>query len=192
MAASLSGIPSIALSFGLMTGYKPPSSDLVDGAIKASCEVVKKLWEEGWSGENEEKERVDVYSVNVPILPTMIQPGGPYVQWTTMARTQYSRLFKSVSTNSPSSTFDTGGPSAIPENLDEHTSLPQTPQIQSQHLEVPLAFVFSPDIGQLINPTPESLESGTDTHALHEGAIAVTPIRAAFEPAKAPEWKWRL
>lgn len=35
-------------------------------------------------------------------------------------------------------------------------------------------------------------KEGTDTHALHAGAIAVTPIRAAFEPAKAPEYKWRL
>lgn len=65
MAASLSGIPAIALSFGLMTDYKPPTEDLVDGAILASCKVVKQLWELGWGEEG--KDRVDVYTVNVPV-----------------------------------------------------------------------------------------------------------------------------
>lgn len=65
MAASLSGIPSIALSFGLMTDYKPPTQDLVEGAILASCKVVKQLWELGWGEEG--KDRVDVYTVNVPV-----------------------------------------------------------------------------------------------------------------------------
>lgn len=64
MAASLSGIPSIALSFGFMTGHKPPGDAIVQGAILASCKLVSKLWEVGWgSGED----RIGVYSVNVPV-----------------------------------------------------------------------------------------------------------------------------
>lgn len=68
MAASLSGVPSIALSFGLMEGFKPASEELVAGGIKASCQVVKQLWELGWG---EGVERVDVYSVNVPVRSTV-------------------------------------------------------------------------------------------------------------------------
>lgn len=68
MAASLSGIPSIALSFGLMEGHKPPAQALVDGAMKASCEVVKQLWELDWGAG---KERVDVFSVNVPVSSSL-------------------------------------------------------------------------------------------------------------------------
>ena len=64
MAASLSGVPSIALSFGLMDGHKPPGADLVEGALKASCEVMKQLWEMDWG---EGLERVDLFSVNVPV-----------------------------------------------------------------------------------------------------------------------------
>jgi broad specificity polyphosphatase/5'/3'-nucleotidase SurE len=69
MAASLSGVPSIALSFGLMGGYKPPPDALVTSGIEASCNVIKKLWETGWG---EGKDRVDVYSVNVPVCPLLL------------------------------------------------------------------------------------------------------------------------
>jgi tubulin--tyrosine ligase len=64
MSASLSGVPAIALSWGLMTGHKPPTQAILDGAVKSSCAVVKKLWETGW-GEGASK--VDVFSINVPV-----------------------------------------------------------------------------------------------------------------------------
>lgn len=64
MAASLSGTRAVALSWGLMEGYKPPPAEFVDAAAKLSCQVIEKLAEAGWgSGE----EHVDVYSVNVPV-----------------------------------------------------------------------------------------------------------------------------
>lgn len=64
MAASLSGTRAVALSWGLMEGYKPPPAEFVDAAAKLSCQVIEKLAESGWgSGE----EHVDVYSVNVPV-----------------------------------------------------------------------------------------------------------------------------
>lgn len=64
MSAAISGVPSIALSWGLMTHYKPPGKDIVDAAARVSCDVVKRLWELGF-GEGENK--CDVYSVNVPV-----------------------------------------------------------------------------------------------------------------------------
>lgn len=65
MSASITGVPAIALSFGLMEGYKPPGDAIVDGALSSSCKVIKQLWELGWGQEG--PERVDLYSVNVPV-----------------------------------------------------------------------------------------------------------------------------
>lgn len=61
MSAAISGTPAIALSWGLMTGYKPPTQDLIEGALKYSCEVISKLWELGFP------EDYLLYTVNVPV-----------------------------------------------------------------------------------------------------------------------------
>ncbi|KAM0756167.1 sure-like protein [Meredithblackwellia eburnea MCA 4105] len=199
LSAALTGLPSIALSLGLMTGYKPPPQNLVDGAVKAACSVVKQLWEMGW-GEGADK--VDVYTVNVPILPSVLAPGGPEIQWTTMARTQYQRLFKSIAKAPEAKPAfsgdgeDDGGPAAIPENPDETVRVPQDKEgdcvrFRDEHNTRPLKFIFSPDIGPLVNPNENSLVEGTDSHTLHSGAISVTPIRAAFEPAATPPHKFK-
>jgi 5'/3'-nucleotidase SurE len=64
MSAAISGTPAIALSWGLMSGYKPPSGDLVEAATKLSCQLIEQLWEVGF-GEGHDK--VDLYSVNIPV-----------------------------------------------------------------------------------------------------------------------------
>ena len=64
MSAAISGVPSIALSWGLMTHYKPPGKELVTAAAKVSCEIVNRLYQLGW-GEGPNK--CDVYSVNDPV-----------------------------------------------------------------------------------------------------------------------------
>lgn len=69
IGAALAGamsVPAIALSFGLMTGYKPPPVDMVEAGIRESCKVMQQLWNLGW-GSVETGDKVDVYSVNVPV-----------------------------------------------------------------------------------------------------------------------------
>jgi hypothetical protein len=146
------------------------------------------------------------------LLPSLNQPGGPEVRWTTMARTAYGRLFKAV--DHPSS--DEGGPATIPEPTDEAVK-PTAPkedgpaQLEAAHQTRPLRFAFAPDIRALVDPSPASLVSpatlasarpwlatrqdkgrekvladeslcrvaqlpGTDTHALHEGAISIACV----------------
>lgn len=62
MAASLSAVPSIALSWGLVKGYKPPGDVIVNAAARLSTSVSKTLWDlGGWQGD------VDVYTVNIPV-----------------------------------------------------------------------------------------------------------------------------
>ncbi|SGY34572.1 BQ5605_C002g01654 [Microbotryum silenes-dioicae] len=218
MAASLSHIPAIALSWGLMEGYKPPSQSFIQGAVDVSCQIASKLWELGWEQADSEH-RVDVYSVN-------------------MAKTKYQRLFKSTA-KIPAPVVKDGGPAAIPadnmssveqgkeqEATEGQASGAEALRMVDSHYQAPLRFVFAPDIGPLINPSPASLVSdtmacfprgdgsilahrtirralqqeGTDNHALMHGAISVTPIQAAFASADFPRGKaietdglkWRL
>ncbi|GAA5876338.1 hypothetical protein JCM3774_003727 [Rhodotorula dairenensis] len=200
LAASISGTRAVALSWGLMEGYKPPPADFIDAAAKLSCRVIEKLAESGWdAGE----EHVDVYSVNVPLMPELISR--PEVRWTTMARTSYGRLFKS--TPHPDTTgdaVDAGGPAAIAEPKEGTATASGSGEgdesllVSEEHWKDKLHFVFAPDLSSLVNPRKEDLEEGTDKHTLHDGAISVTPIRAAFAEARPPRGipleglKWKI
>lgn len=163
MSAAVCGKPAIALSWGLMTGFKPPTQDLISGALTHSCKIVERLWQLGWgAGES----AVSVYTVNVPLLPEINKPGGPDIQWTTMARTAYGRLFKSISA-APVEQTDEGGPAAIPEIKDESImpvdaaegEAAPPAKVAVAHRKAPLLFSFSPDISALVDPSPASMVS---------------------------------
>lgn len=76
------------------------------------------------------------------------------VEFTTMARTSYQRLFKST-TKAPA---DNGGPAAIPESEDgEAKEDDNIFQLRDEHHAIPLSFAFAPDISSIIDPHPASL-----------------------------------
>ncbi|GAA5995009.1 5'/3'-nucleotidase SurE [Rhodotorula paludigena] len=194
MAASLSGAKAIALSWALMDGYKPPPKEFVDAASKASCDVVKRLTELGWGSGDEQ---VDVYSVNVPLLPEIVS--APEVRWTSMARTNYGRLFKSTPHPDSAASQNKGGPAAVAEPQDAAAAASSSSAaeagdaqgsellgVKDEHKSEKLHFVFAPDISALVSPKMEDLVEGTDKHAIHTGAISVTPIRSAFMEAAPP------
>jgi len=56
-----------------MEGYKPPPPEFLTAASALSYEIVKRLYEVGW-GEGED--RVDVYTVNVPVRRSSERPLG--------------------------------------------------------------------------------------------------------------------
>ncbi|GAA5922345.1 5'/3'-nucleotidase SurE [Sporobolomyces koalae] len=190
LAGSLSGTPGIALSWGLMEGYKPPPQEFIDAAVGVSCDVVERLSRLGWGdGPN----KVDVYSVNVPLMPSLLDK--PEVHWTTMAVTGYGRLFKSLnSTKPPNDSVDDAGPAAIPEprTSAENNSVNGEHQgdenllLNAEHYSNPLAFCFAPDISHLVNPDTSTMNQGEDRTVLHAGGITVTPVRAAFAEACPP------
>lgn len=132
-----------------------------------------------------------------------------------MAKTAYGRLFKSTphpesanASASASAEINKGGPAAVAAPASDEasgerpqgngTSHEQDLAVKDEHRTERLHFVFAPDIGALINPRLEDLVEGTDKHAIHTGAVSVTPIRAAFMEARAPAGipadgvKWRL
>ncbi|BGP67337.1 hypothetical protein NBRC10513v2_000655 [Rhodotorula toruloides] len=187
MAAALSGSHAIALSWGLMEGYKPPPQEFVDAAVKLSCQVVERLYKLGF-GEGDSK--VDVYSVNVPLLPDIVS--SPEVRWTTMARTSYGRLFKSTPHPESAASEEKGGPAAVAEPKQENGATDQgegseSLMVRDEHWKERLHFVFAPDLSALVNPKMDDLVEGTDKHAIHSGAVSVTPIRAAFMEASPPQ-----
>ncbi|BGP21742.1 hypothetical protein JCM10295v2_000617 [Rhodotorula toruloides] len=198
MAAAISGSHAIALSWGLMEGYKPPPQEFVDAAVKLSCQVVERLYKLGF-GEGDSK--VDVYSVNVPLLPDIVS--SPEVRWTTMARTSYGRLFQSTPHPESAASEEKGGPAAVAEPKQENGTTGQADEgerlmVRDEHWNERLHFVFAPDLSALVNPKMDDLVEGTDKHAIHSGAVSVTPIRAAFMEASPPQglavdgFKWKI
>ena len=99
------------------------------------------------------------------LQPEIMDPAGATVEWTTLSRTQYGRLFKSIS-KPPPPVVDPAGPAAIPESIDENARLPEQSEgekdaeemrVIASHETAPLKFAFAPDIAALINPTSNSL-----------------------------------
>ncbi|GAA6032834.1 hypothetical protein JCM8097_000819 [Rhodosporidiobolus ruineniae] len=190
LAASLSGKKAIAVSYGLMEGYKPPPKEFVDAATTMTCKVIQQLYESGWPEGQSKQDRVDVYSINVPLLPEIVS--NPTVQWTTMAQTSYGALFRSTTaTQAAGEEKDEGGPAAVPEPKDEKAAQgkgkeDEAVMVKEEHFTTPLRFKFQPDLSALLSPDQADLVEGTDKATLHAGAISVTPIRAAFAEAKPP------
>lgn len=169
MAGALSDYRAIAVSFGLMAPYKGDllTKEMVQAGIRQTCDVVKALHEFGWTEANEEEGgKVDIYSVNVPLQPELLQEGGTKVEFTTMARTQYGRLFRSSTTAKPLSltSIEAAGPAAILDSVGGTLAVEkevlgegEKSQLMLEHLTKPLSFIFAPDIGSLINPSAASM-----------------------------------
>lgn len=66
MDAALSNHRTIALSYGVFE--RPISQELLDAANKIAVKVIKHLWHVGFQPPRNEEERVDLYSVNIPVL----------------------------------------------------------------------------------------------------------------------------
>ncbi|GAA6001781.1 hypothetical protein JCM10207_002317 [Rhodosporidiobolus poonsookiae] len=199
LSACISGAKAIAVSYGIMEGYKPPAPEFVTAAVDISCKIVRRLVELGW-GEGED--RVDVYSVNVPLMPEIVS--NPQVRWTSMAQTRYGRLFKSSTESSGAATPNglraqqassaNGGPAAVPEPKDASEVPPKKAGegdedllVRDEHYERELHFKFEPDIRALVNPNPDELVEGTDKHCIHSGIVSVTPVLARFAEAPVPQ-----
>lgn len=50
-----------------------------------------------------------------------------------------------------------------------------------------LVFKFSPEMGNLINPSASDVTEGSDGWAIRKGLVSVTPMRASFAEPPAEE-----
>jgi 5'/3'-nucleotidase SurE len=177
MSSSLSKIRSIALSYGTMV--HPTPETYFEPAHNLGCRIINHLWN-NW-GEDEYGLRdgeVDLYSVNIPLIEQILSVDGLKVCWTRLWRNSYGRLFKNVSGSIGHPTIP-AGPDPI--TAEAHASGPEEAAIGD------LLFKWSPEMGGLVSPSLDSLPVGSDSWALHQGLISVTPLRASFGEPRSHE-----
>ncbi|KAG9054148.1 hypothetical protein FS842_006080 [Serendipita sp. 407] len=192
MSGALSRVRSIALSYGNF--QYPPPEELISPAHELSMRIIQALWGDWGRDEDSEalstfvlehmdheKDRtqlltqtrglrdgeVDLYAINIPILPALIQEGGMKVVWTRQWRNEYGRLFKRGDR-------EPKGVGAI----EEEQKLVQNSE------EDELVFSFSPEWKGLLSPDKGALPYGTDAWGIHHDMTTVTPLKATFgEPS---------
>jgi len=181
MSSSLSLVRSIALSYGLFT--HPSPEEYVEPSHQLALKIIRKLWSQwGKDPSGPRNGEVDLYNVNIPLVPELVQEGGLEVVWTRIWRNTYTSLFQPQ--DSDSSTMP-AGPDAGKFSNESPSSSTQDEQQQQQHhnqfVSAPdLAFKFSPRMSSLVNPAIESLPYGSDAWAVHHAKASVTPLRTSF------------
>lgn len=172
MSGLLSGIRSIALSYGTMIQDIPTTFH--DPAFKLSSRIITHLLN-NW--------RVGVlYSINIPMIDKLLHDDGLKIYWTSVWKSNYGRLFAEV----PG--LAGGDASGKVEGIDlqtTDTSVPLEGDGHSRYVaeEESLVFRFHPDFTGLLEKT--AAPEGSDGWALDQGAVSVTPFLPSF--AELPE-----
>ncbi|EJD47666.1 sure-like protein [Auricularia subglabra TFB-10046 SS5] len=156
MSGALSGVRSIALSYGIFLKHTP--LELHAPAHALGVAIVRRLWE-AWG--TPAVPAAELYSVNIPMIEALGDGAPLRVCWTRMWRSRYGQL------------FDSQVPVA---SANEQETLGATPEDAPQ----PLLFKFAPHFEGLVRPRIEDLPYGTDAWAVHSGHVSVTPLQAAF------------
>lgn len=118
---------------------------------------------------------VDLYAVNVPMVPALVKPEGLRIVWTRLWRNIYGRLFENQPTlksqeQAPHPAIETkaGDPAEVKSSAKEDEE------------DGKLIFTFKPDFKNLVHPEPSTLPIGTDAWAIHNDLVSVTPLRASY------------
>lgn len=165
-ASSLSGVRSIALSYGIVT--MPIPTTLHNPAFELSSKIINHLID-NWSPHDTRL----LYSINIPMVEKLLHGDGMKVYWTSAWKSNYGRMFTEVPRMADSSASDV------------ETTLQRTPTTRSgcgnsEELANAsnLAFRFKPDYSALLSKTapPE----GSDSWALNVDAASVTPYLTSF------------
>lgn len=154
-------MPSIAVSYGVVT--RPVPEGCMEMAADIAVEVCRRLFEDwGWE-DAEHKRPVQLYSVNIPLVPEHLAPENRRVCFTTLYRNTYGKLFEETD----KITNDVYNPT-------QHRG-PQPERHDGQ-----LRFEFKPSFQKILNPDPKDVPKGTDAWAFQNGYTSVTPLRAAY------------
>jgi tubulin--tyrosine ligase len=155
----MSWIPSIALSYGIF--QKPTGPEILEAAHKISCSILKELWESGFAKTADRREGddvVDLYNVNVPLVPSIVD--NPLVRFTSLAPARYGRLFSVAPKHSDADQSDaTDSSSAAPiSELNAPSNEGTTGQVQ---LGGKLRFEFSELLSRIERHTSTVLQNPT-------------------------------
>ena len=160
-SSSLSGVRSIALSYGHMAGHIPTTFH--DPAFEISSKIMKRLIN-NWGPHNSKV----LYSINIPMVERLLHEDGMKIYWTSVWRSSYGRLFAEVP-------WGTDG--------DASGKVEVTSQTTDAAKEENLVFEFDPDLSLLLSKT--AAPEGSDSWALNVDAVSVTPYLTSF--AELPE-----
>ncbi|TFK30464.1 cytoplasm protein [Coprinopsis marcescibilis] len=181
LSSSLSKVRSIALSYG--TVVHPTPKTYFQPAHVLGARILQHLWQNWGSDELGLKAgEVDLYNVNIPLIEGLLSQEDLKIYWTNIWRNSYGRLFKNVASDSKSPDKLVINPAGPDSSVD-----PQTQPRQRLDPVAPpegdLLFKWAPDMGNLIQPSPNDLPVGSDGWAIHNGWVSVTPLRASFAEA---------
>ncbi|GJE86092.1 survival protein sure-like phosphatase/nucleotidase [Phanerochaete sordida] len=173
LSSSLSKVRSIAVSYATIT--RPIPDAWFEPAHQLASGIIRHLWD-NWGRDDRgiRNDEVDLYSINVPMLESLLGPADIPIYWTRMWRNSYGRLFTEHVVSKPATS--PAGPDSLDSN--EQGILPGTGGANGTCKD--LVFKFSPEMGNLINPTADELPVGSDGWAIRNGWVSVTPMRAAF------------
>jgi len=192
LAGALSGVRSIALSYGNMINHIPTTFH--DPAFKLSSKIINHLLDNWGPYENNV-----LYSINIPMIDKLLDDDEMKIYWTSVWRCNYGRLFKEVP-----GLADSNASGKVEKTTSQTTdaTVPLEGGGSSQYAEEEdkLIFVFKPDLSGPLSKT--AAPEGSDGWALNVGAVSVTPYLASF--AELPEsehgfpclqdreWKFKL
>ena len=181
LSSSLSKTRSIALSYGTFGRYPP--QDLFDTAHALSTKIIPYLWDNwGKDAGGLRSGEVDLYSINIPMIPALLDESGLPIIWTRVWRNTYHRLFKPYSPEQANELEHFDSQAAPDPSI--ATSAQAVTQAQGdtspKSAVGSLSFKFSPDMSGLIGLQPSSLPEGTDSWAIEKGWVSVSPLRACF------------
>jgi tubulin---tyrosine ligase len=185
------------VSYGTFVHPIPPTFH--EPAHRLAAGIVNHLWSNWGSDEGGLRNgEVDLYNLNVPMIPRLLSDDGLEIIWTTMWRNSYGRLFKAHPSSilAAQQNVPTAGPDSS--NADPASDTRLVTAVPPEKASG-LVFKFSPDMTGLVNPSPTAVPVGSDGWAMLNGHVSVTPLRASFaEPSMKPEgegertWKIKL
>jgi tubulin--tyrosine ligase len=118
---------------------------------------------------------VDLYAVNVPMVPALVKPEGVRIVWTRLWRNGYGRLLE----NQPALQLqEQASHLAIETKAEDPSEIKSSAEEDEDDHK--LIFRFKPDLKDLVHPEPSTLPIGTDAWAIHHDLVSVTPLRASF------------
>ncbi|KAG6336867.1 hypothetical protein ID866_2225, partial [Astraeus odoratus] len=161
MCGALSKTRSIALSYGNV--HHPTPSEWYEPANDLAVRILKYLWDHWGKDPGGIRDgEVDLYTVNIPVIPQLTTAAGIETYWAPIWRSSYGRMFKTV----------------------QDSDLDRASEERVMEAVGSLSFKWGPDLSSLIFPDPTSLPVGSDSWALGMGYATVTPLRACFAEAQ--------
>jgi len=180
LASALSGVRSIALSYGNMIQEIPATFH--EPAFKLSSKIIDHLLN-SWGSRGGKV----LYSINIPMIDKLLDDEEMKVYWTSVWRSNYGRLFREVPGLADANASKKAGATTL-QTTD--ATIPLEGGGSSQHAVdgEKLVFEFKPDLAALLSPT--AAPEGSDGWALNVGAVSVTPYLTSF--AELPESEYNF